>query len=86
MALLRVAVLLALSGAASAVAVAPAGCVLDPALPANLTQHAAVQPLCAGFLDPTLPPYSAAGDGVHDDSAAVPTPALPTIPEYGGDT
>ena len=31
-------------------------CVLDPALPSNLTQHAAVQPLCAGFLDPTLPP------------------------------
>ena len=50
---------------------AAAGCVLDPALPANLTRHAAVQPLCAGYLDPTLPPYSAVGDGKQDDSAAI---------------
>jgi hypothetical protein len=49
---------------------APARCALDPALPPNITAHAAAQPgLCAGFLDPTLPPYGAAGDGSRDDTA-----------------
>ena len=68
MALLLTTAVAAVPGVAD---LAAAGCVLDPALPANLTQHADVQPLCAGFLDPTLPPYSAAGDGVRDDSAAL---------------
>lgn len=46
-------------------------CVLDPLLPSNLTQHASVQPLCAGFLDVTQPPYSALGDGVTDDTTPI---------------
>jgi hypothetical protein len=43
----------------------------DPAVPADLLAHAAVQPLLAGFVDVTKPPYSAVGDGVHDDGAAL---------------
>lgn len=46
-------------------------CTLDPSLPANLTVHAAEQPLCAGFLNASAPPYSACGDGITDDTAAI---------------
>lgn len=46
-------------------------CELDPTLPTNLTAHAAQQPLCAGFIDATAPPFSAAGDGVTDDTDAL---------------
>ena len=52
-------------------AAAGAGCALDPTLPQSLTAHAATQPLCAGFLNASAPPYSAAGDGVTDDSSAL---------------
>ena len=48
-----------------------ASCVLDPSLPENLTVHATVQPLCAGYLNVSAPPYSAAGDGTTDDSTAL---------------
>ena len=44
---------------------------IDPATPPRLAQHRDVQPLLAGFVDPMLPPYSAAGDGVTDDAAAL---------------
>ena len=47
------------------------GCVLDPSLPAKLTRYAHVQPLCAGFLNASARPYSAAGDGVTDDTATL---------------
>ena len=50
---------------------AAAGCALDPTLPPSLAAHAATQPLCAGFLNASAPPYSAAGDGVTDDSLAL---------------
>ena len=46
-------------------------CVLDPGLPVNLTAHADVQPLCAGFIDASTAPYGAAGDGVQDDTVAL---------------
>ena len=52
-------------------AFAAAACVVDPLTPARLRAFAAVQPLCAGYVDPTLPPYSAAGTGAADDSAAL---------------
>ena len=52
-------------------AAAAAGCALDPTLPASLAAHAATQPLCAGFLNASAPPYSATGDGVTDDSSAL---------------
>ena len=45
---------------------------IDPATPPRLAAHEAVQHLLAGFVDPTLPPYNAAGDGVADG------PCLPT--------
>jgi hypothetical protein len=48
-----------------------AGCVLDPSIPAELARWAGAQPLCAGFLNASAPPYSAAGDGVTDDSSAL---------------
>ena len=48
-----------------------ASCVLDPSLPENLTVHATVQPLCAGYLNVSAPPYNAAGDGTTDDSTAL---------------
>jgi hypothetical protein len=44
---------------------------IDPITPARLAKHKDVQPLLAGFVDPTLPPYSAAGDGMADDSTAL---------------
>ncbi len=44
---------------------------LDPTTPSRLAQHKDVQPLLAGFVDPTLPPYRAAGDGITDDAAAL---------------
>ena len=47
-----------------------ARCTLDPTLPPNITAHTS-EALCAGFLDATLPPYSARGDGATDDSAAL---------------
>ena len=46
-------------------------CILDPTLPENLTLHADVQPLCAGFIDPTMAPFLAAGDGKTDDTDAI---------------
>ena len=49
---------------------APA-CTVDPLTPARLLAFASVQPLCAGYIDATLPPYRAAGDGATDDSAAL---------------
>ena len=48
-----------------------ASCVLDPSLPNNLTVHANVQPLCAGFIDASAAPYGAVGDGIQDDTAAL---------------
>lgn len=48
-----------------------AACVVDPLAPARLRAAAAVQPLCAGYVDVTRPPYNASGDGVADDSAAL---------------
>lgn len=48
-----------------AVAVDTAACTLDPALPPNITLHADTQPLCAGYLDATQPPYSAKGIHGH---------------------
>ena len=44
---------------------------IDPLTPARLAAHADVQPLLAGFVDPTLLPYGAAGDGSTDDAAAL---------------
>jgi len=46
-------------------------CILDPSLPANLTRHAEQQPLCAGFIDASAPPYNCAGDGRTDDTEAL---------------
>ena len=43
----------------------------DPSTPARLLAHAAVQPLLKGFVDVTLPPYNAVGDGINDDSVAI---------------
>jgi hypothetical protein len=64
----RLLAVLSLCGVVPAVG---AACAVDPLTPARLRAAAAVQPLCAGFVDATLPPYSAAGDGVADDSAAL---------------
>jgi hypothetical protein len=50
---------------------AAASCTLDPSLPDKLARHASVQQLCAGFLNATAPPYSAAGDGSTDDTSAL---------------
>ncbi len=50
---------------------ASAGCELDPRIPARLVKHVDEQALCAGFLDPTRPPYGAAGDGTGDDTGAL---------------
>jgi hypothetical protein len=36
-----------------------AGCVLDPTIAAELKKYASAQPLCAGFLNASAPPYSA---------------------------
>eukprot|EP00729_Bicosta_minor_P009985 gene9985-18925_t len=44
---------------------------IDPATPARLAAHKDVQALISGYVDPTKPPYSAAGDGVTDDAAAL---------------
>eukprot|EP00927_Polykrikos_kofoidii_P012540 TRINITY_DN15405_c0_g1_i1.p1 TRINITY_DN15405_c0_g1~~TRINITY_DN15405_c0_g1_i1.p1 ORF type:complete len:810 (+),score=88.38 TRINITY_DN15405_c0_g1_i1:73-2430(+) len=55
---------------AAAASVASA-CLLDPSLPPHLAAHAAEQPLCAGFINVSAPPYSAAGDGATDDSASL---------------
>eukprot|EP01063_Lacrimia_lanifica_P001696 TRINITY_DN10879_c0_g1_i1.p1 TRINITY_DN10879_c0_g1~~TRINITY_DN10879_c0_g1_i1.p1 ORF type:complete len:769 (+),score=226.25 TRINITY_DN10879_c0_g1_i1:60-2309(+) len=44
---------------------------VDPATPARLRAHADVQPLQHGYIDVTLPPYRAAGDGVRDDARAL---------------
>ena len=44
---------------------------IDPATPPRLAAHQDVQPLLAGFVNPTLPPYNAAGDGFTDDAAAL---------------
>ena len=41
---------------------------IDPNTPARLAKHRDSQPLLAGYVDPTLPPYSAAGDGTTDDA------------------
>ena len=46
-------------------------CMIDPTLAANLRLHADVQPLCAGFIDPTAAPFNAAGDGKTDDTKAI---------------
>jgi len=46
-------------------------CVPDPALPINITQNQPQDQLCKGFLNVMLPPYSAAGDGITDDSTAI---------------
>lgn len=46
-------------------------CVVDPRVPARLRAAADVQPLCAGYIDVTLPPYNASGDGMEDDSDAL---------------
>ncbi len=43
----------------------------DPATPARLLAHASVQPLLAGYVDPTLAPYKAKGDGKSDDWQAL---------------
>ena len=43
----------------------------DPRTPERLRKYANVQPLCEGFVDPTKPPYSAAGNGIADDSTAL---------------
>lgn len=44
---------------------------IDPLTPARLAKHKDVQPLLAGYINPCLPPYSAAGDGVTDDAVAL---------------
>ncbi len=46
-------------------------CALDPILPERLTRNAQEQPLCAGFLNVSAPPFSAVGDGWTDDTAAL---------------
>ena len=48
-----------------------AGTLIDPKTPQRLAAHKDVQPLLAGFVDPTLPPYQALGDGVADDAVAL---------------
>ena len=65
--MLRLALALAAAGLAGADAETP----IDPTTPQRLARHKDVQPLLAGFVDPTLPPYAAAGDGVADDAAAL---------------
>jgi hypothetical protein len=50
---------------------AAAGCTLDPSFPDKMARHASAQPLCAGFLNATAAPYSAAGDGSTDDTNAL---------------
>ena len=62
--------LLILLGLAHAAAPA-AGCALDPSLPPHLAAYAHHQLLCAGFLNATAAPYSAAGDGSTDDTSAL---------------
>ena len=57
--------------AVSATFVANHSCILDPTLPSNLTLHADVQPICAGFIDPTMAPFLAVGDGQTDDTDAI---------------
>lgn len=46
-------------------------CTPDPALPARIQSAQPSTLLCAGFLDPTQAPYSAAGNGAKDDSDAL---------------
>jgi hypothetical protein len=42
-----------------------------PSHPPRLLAYETVQPLCAGYINPTLPPYNAFGDGAHDDTSAL---------------
>ena len=56
---------------AAAAASVAAACLLDPSLPPHLAPHAAEQPLCAGFINVSAPPYSVAGDVATDDSASL---------------
>ena len=55
----------------AAAASVAAACLLDPSLPPHLAPHAAEQPLCAGFIIVSAPPYSVAGDVATDDSASL---------------
>jgi hypothetical protein len=49
----------------------PTVCALDPSLPPHLAAYSHLQLLCAGFLNATAAPYSAAGDGSTDDTSAL---------------
>jgi hypothetical protein len=64
-------VVLLISCFAAGVLASATDCILDPSLPKNLTRHADVQPLCAGFLNACSAPYFARGDGLTDDSDAL---------------
>ena len=66
------AMLATLAAAASATISHP----IDPATPKRLAAHADVQSLLAGYVDPTLAPYNAAGDGVADGAPHPTTPHL----------
>ncbi len=58
---------------AAVTAAAAASCQPDPNLPVNITGAGAQNHtlLCKGFLSVIQAPYSAKGDGVHDDTAAI---------------
>ena len=48
-----------------------AKCVIDPTIPTRISDVAPQDMLCAGYLDPSKPPYNAASDGKSDATSAL---------------